>query len=448
MTRRPNPQPVSTRASAAAAALVLAMVAGACSSGDDGNAKRDDAGGWNPEQVIAADTQVGEADPSCTGETDGILRIGSLLPATGDLAILGPPMFAAADLAVADINAAGGVNGRPVEYLRGDEGTTNADATVASHLQAGVDVILGAASSGVSEDEMPKIVDACKIMFSPANTGAGFTVSDDDDLYFRTAPSDILQGRVLAQLALEDGVASAAILARNGTYGESLAYFTKGPLEANGIHVVREAFYDPEASEFSGDVDAIINANPDALFLIGYRESGRLLRTLRDRGFTPDVKRIYFTDGNTLNNIGADFAEPGALLGIRGTFPSAQVPPEFTTRLMELDPTLVDLVYGPEAYDAVVITALAAVAAGTDQSDAVAGKINGITREGQPCGSFAECRDLLAVGTDIDYNGPSGPQDFAQPGEPTVATIAIHSFGENNQIDTTTTQYRSVALTP
>jgi branched-chain amino acid transport system substrate-binding protein len=94
----------------------------------------------------------------------------------------------------------------------------------------------------------------------------------------------------------------------------------------------------------------------------------------------------------------------------------------------------------------VVITALAATAAGTDRPDEIARHINEVTRGGTACINFVQCRDLLASGTDIDYNGPSGLLDFTLPGEPSTATIAVLTFGQDNHIDTTATQYRNVAI--
>ena len=103
--------------------------------------------------------------------------------------------------------------GQPIAYLPGDSGDADPDIanpTVDAHLAANADVIVGAASSGISLNVIDKITGACKIQFSPANTSPEFTDYDDDDLYFRTAPSDILQGQVLADLMVADGVANAA----------------------------------------------------------------------------------------------------------------------------------------------------------------------------------------------------------------------------------------------
>ena len=429
--------------------LGLSMVAAACGDDDDTEASSDTTEEATDEGGNDLAPPLGDAAPTCTGEADGTLSIGGLLPQTGDLSFLGPPEEAGAALAVSDVNAAGGVLGQSIVFTPGDSGDTDPDIanpTVDSHLAAGADAILGAASSGVSLNVIDKITGDCKIQFSPANTSPEFTDYDDDDLYFRTAPSDVLQGQVLADLMIEDGVASAALLARQDSYGEGLLEFTKTPFEEQGGEVVLDQVYDPEAQSFEAEVDAVVSEDADALVMIGFDESSRILSSLFEQGFTPDQKKIYLVDGNIGNALGEDFTEPGTLVGIKGTLPSAELTDDFRSRLLATDPSLVDFSYSAETYDAVVIMALAAIAADTDDPAAVAAQINGITRDGEACETFADCAALLADGTDIDYNGPSGPQEFSQPGEPTAASFAIMSYGDDNQIDESLTEFRQASL--
>jgi len=425
------------------------MVAAACGDDDDTEASSDTTEEATDEGGNDLAPPLGDAAPTCTGEADGTLSIGGLLPQTGDLSFLGPPEEAGAALAVSDVNAAGGVLGQSIVFTPGDSGDTDPDIanpTVDSHLAAGADAILGAASSGVSLNVIDKITGDCKIQFSPANTSPEFTDYDDDDLYFRTAPSDVLQGQVLADLMIEDGVASAALLARQDSYGEGLLEFTKTPFEEQGGEVVLDQVYDPEAQSFEAEVDAVVSEDADALVMIGFDESSRILSSLFEQGFTPDQKKIYLVDGNIGNALGEDFTEPGTLVGIKGTLPSAELTGDFRSRLLATDPSLVDFSYSAETYDAVVIMALAAIAADTDDPAAVAAQINGITRDGEACETFADCAALLAEGTDIDYNGPSGPQEFSQPGEPTAASFAIMAYGDDNQIDESLTEFRQASL--
>jgi len=425
--------------------LGLSLLAAACGDDDDTEASDDTTEDDSSGGDATAPPEFGDAAPECTGEADGTLRIGGLLPETGNLAFLGPPETAGAQLAVNEINAAGGVLGQPIVYSPGDSGDTSTDIanqTVDRHLNEGADVILGAASSGVSFTVIDKIVDACKIQFSPANTSPDFTDYDDDDLYFRTAPSDVLQGRVLADLMAEDGKTSVALLALQDPYGEGLLEFTKQPFEEAGGEVVVERVYDPQAQNFDAEVDEVVAAEPDAVVVIGFDESSRIMTGLFEAGITPD--QLYLVDGNIGNATGDDFTTPGALVGVQGTQPAAEVTDEFKNQLLGVDPGLIDYNYAPETYDAVVITALAAELAGTDDPAQIATFINGVTREGEKCGTWADCKALIDGGTtDIDYDGPSGPQSFSQVGEPTEASFSISTYGENNQIDNAATTFRT-----
>ena len=163
---------------------------------------------------------------AATAAGDGVLKIGTLLPQTGSLAFLGPPEFAGVDLAIKDINAAGGVLGKDVVQSDPDSGDTSTDIasqSVNKLLTEKVDAIVGAASSGVSLTVIDKITGSGVVQFSPANTSPTFTDYKDNGLYFRTAPSDVLQGRVLGDLMIEDGASTVGILALQDPYGTGLA---------------------------------------------------------------------------------------------------------------------------------------------------------------------------------------------------------------------------------
>jgi hypothetical protein len=162
------------------------------------------------------------ANPDATGNP---LIIGTLLPQTGDLAFLGPPEIAGVKLAIQDINAAGGVLGQPVQLVEGDSGdatTDTATQTVDRELQANVNAIIGAASSTVSKTVIDRITGAGVLQFSPANTSDEFTTYNDNGLYFRTAPPDLLQAQALSDLISGAGNTSVGILALNDPYGTVL----------------------------------------------------------------------------------------------------------------------------------------------------------------------------------------------------------------------------------
>jgi hypothetical protein len=227
-----------------------------------------------------------------SGDGTGPLKIGTLLPLTGSLAFLGPPEVAGVQLAINEINEAGGVLGAPVEVVSGDSGDTStniATQTVASHQQAGVHAIIGAASSDVTKTVIDTVTQAGILMFSPANTSNDFTTYEDNGLYFRTAPPDLMQGQVLADLITQEGNQSVGILAQNGEYGTGLAEVIVENLDNAGLgeDVVKSEYYDPNASDFSDVVQKMKDLNPDAIVVIGFDESGRIIQAMNEQGIGP-----------------------------------------------------------------------------------------------------------------------------------------------------------------
>ena len=421
---------IKTRARNFGALVVgLALVAGACGGSDDAAEE--------PAEEPAAEEPAEE--PAAETAGDGVLRLGGLLPETGNLAFLGPPEFAGVELAVAEINAAGGVNGADVEWLPGDSGDNGdvANATVDRLLAEDVDAFIGAASSGVSLTVIDKITNAGKIQFSPANTSPAFTDYADNGLYFRSAPSDVVQGAALADLMIGDGALTAAFIVMNDSYGTGLFEYTSAPYTDAGGEIVYEVIYDPQAENFDAEVSAAVEADPDAIVIIGFDETSKILTGLIEAGAGPADKMLYGSDGNMGNALAQAFDDPGVVAGMRGTVPGVdiEVNEEFIARLLEVDPDLQDFAYSGESYDAAIVIALAAIAAGDDDGVAVGAQINDVTRGGEKCTTFAGCAAILADGGDIDYDGVSGPLEFIDAGEPSEASILIKEFNASGELE-------------
>lgn len=413
----------------AASALVLA----ACGSEDSSSdAESNDS---------PSESSSSSAEPVAEG--DGTLTFGSLLPATGSLAFLGPPEFAGVDLAVKEINEAGGVLGKDVVHVRGDSGDADSGIAPAESdklIDAGSDVIVGAASSGVSLTAIDKIMSAGVVMYSPANTSTAFDEGDyaEPDLYFRTAPSDILQGAVLANLLVKDGRKNVAILARQDAYGETLAKEIKKNLEAQGSAVALTEFYGEKAQTFDTQVQEIAGAGADAVVLVAFEETTSIIPQLVSAGAGPKDLPTYFVDGNTAD-YSSEASVPlpaGTLEGTKGTIPGAETAGDFKDRLKGVDPKLTDYSYSAESYDAVVTSALAAIAAQSDAGEAIASKLVDVTTGGEKCTTFADCAALLEAdpAADIDYDGVSGPIELGETGSPTAASIGIYEYDAENKI--------------
>ncbi len=315
---------------------------------------------FNKAAILVATAVAGLVLAGCGGggTASGPLKIGSLLPETGSLAFLGPPEFAGVDLAVADINAAGGVLGENIEHIRGDSGDTSTDIaqqTTDSHISAGVSAIVGAASSGVSFTVIDKIAGAGIVHFSPANTSPDFTNYADDGYYFRSAPSDTFQGAVLGQLMAKEGAKNAVFLNLDYAYGNGLAKYAKAAFTGTSTNIV----YNPQAAEFSADVAKAKAAKPDAIAIIGFDETAKIFTELIKQGIGPNKVKTYLVDGNLSSGAYKDLPA-GIMKGVKATLPGVFADGALQNRLLSVDPALADFSYAAESYDAVVLIALAA----------------------------------------------------------------------------------------
>ncbi|MDQ1629378.1 MAG: branched-chain amino acid transport system substrate-binding protein [Actinomycetota bacterium] len=365
---------------------------------------------------------------------DGQLVVGTLLPQTGSLAFLGPPEFAGVDLALKDINDAGGVLGKPVKKFDSDSGDTSTDTasqSVDRLLSQKVDAIVGAASSSTTLTVIDKITGAGVLQISPANTSIELIDYPDHGLYFRTAPPDLLQGRIIGDLMAADGHSTAGILALQDSYGTGLAKTATAAFESSGGKVVQTVIYDPKAASFATEVSKIKAADPEAIVLISFDEVFKIIPELIKQGIGPQNKKIYLVDGD-LKNFGTKDFPKGTFTGTKGTTPGVQSGDAFKNRLKSINPKLTDFNYGPEAYDATTLVALAATAAKNDSGAAIASKMQEVSAGGEKCKSYKDCLALLQAGKDIDYDGVSGPIEFNSKGDPSEATIGIYQYGADN----------------
>lgn len=377
------------------------------------------------------------------GATDvGTLKIGTALPITGNLAFLGPPEEAGVALALKEINDADA--GIQLEVVFGDSGDTDNKAyetEIPRLLNEGVKAIIGAASSGVSLQFIDQVTGAGVIQFSPANTSAAFTTYDDDGLYFRTAPSDVLQGEVLGNLIADDGREKIAMIVLNDPYGTGLADFTTQAFEAAGGEVLAAPTYNAGDTNFTSQINEVLAVSPDAIVLITFDEAKTIVPELVAQYPAED---LYFVDGN-LANYSDDFPA-GTLTGAKGTYPGVDPTTvvEFLERMNDHWMSLgnADLggvyAYGPESYDATILLAIASLAAGSTDSRAIADKlqeVSGGSGNGTECTSFAACAALINDGEVVNYIGVSSAIAFDDVGDPTEGNILINRYKADNTFE-------------
>src|SRR3954471_8063263 len=314
--------------------------------------------------LTACSGNSGDGDTGTKGSGDPLV-IGSLLPETGSLAFLGPPEIAGVNLAIKEINANGGVAGQDVKIEHADSSDADnaevATQSVTDLKSKHVQVIIGAASSAVTRNVVDDITGSNIVQISPANTATD--LSGKSPFYFRTAPSDILQGRALGNLILSDGVQNLGVLVFNDDYGTSLRDQVKSVVEEGGGTITygnEGEEFDPKATSFADPVTAVLATNPEAIVIIAFEQTKQIVPELVQRGY--DMSKIYFVDGN-LSDYSKDF-EPGTLEGAQGTLPGAYPDDAFKDRLLGVDSKLADFSYAAESYDATMLAALAAVKGG------------------------------------------------------------------------------------
>ena len=394
----------------------------------------------------AADDEAATTEETTSAAVESLaLKIGTALPVTGNLAFLGPPEEAGVLLAQADINAAAA--GIDLELVLGDSGDTDNKAyetEIPRLLNEGVSAIVGAASSGVSLQFIDQVTkEAGVIQISPANTSPTFTDYDDDGLYFRTAPSDVLQGEVLGNLLAADGHETVAMIVINDAYGTGLRDNATLAFEAAGGSVVSTPSYNVGDTNFTSQINEMLAEDPDAIVVLAFDETKTIVPALIDAGFSNSG--LYFTDGN-LADYSADF-EAGLIEGSKGTLPgppSDTISADYKERANALwisngGEELTSWAYSTESYDAVVLLALAALAAGSSDSAEMAAKmseVSGYTGGGTKCATFAECAEIINGGGVADYDGLSGGIALNEAGDPTETAIGIYQFDADNRPQT------------
>jgi len=408
---------------AATSALVLAGCAAGSTSGDGASSYT-------------------AADCAADSTSENTFKVGGLLPITGSLAFLGPPEIAGVGLAVADINAAGGVNGTDACFYSTDSGDSS-DMTVSTAsaedlIKSKVSVVIGAASSSVTLNVVDSFTEAKIVEISPANTAA--TLSGYSPFYFRTAPPDTVQGSALGQLVVGDGNANVAFLVFNDAYGTGLRDSTAQAIEEGGGVVTygntgAGQEFPPAQTTFSAEVTAAIASGPDAIVVIAFDETKSIVPELVAQGW--DMSKVYFCDGNT-GSYKDDF-EAGTLVGVQGTVPGAKAEGTFKENMSAYwlaveGEELLDWSYGAESYDSTILAALAATKGGATDPVTIQANLAAVSGAtgGEKCGTYADCVALIKDGKEIRYQGPSGAGPFNENNDPSSAFIGIFKYDESN----------------
>jgi branched-chain amino acid transport system substrate-binding protein len=373
----------------------------------------------------------------------GGVTIGALLPLSGDLAVYGQTVQKGIQLAIKQLNAAGGPLGMQLKVTFRDTQTDPTALRDSAEKLVNVDKVPAIVGPMIRSDvATPVTAPNHVVIISPSNTPTWVTTLEDDDYTFRTTASDAIQGKVLGEMAWEVGYKTASILYINDPYGGGLAESTKEAFEKVGGRVLGMAAYDPGSVAYKMQLTELAKGDPDVLILIGYPESGIVIirQALSDDLFD----QFLFPDGmqseQIIEDVGGNYLE-----GMYGTGPGAADNQSYKNYLASYEAEYDEkpaTAYTENAYDGVVVIALAMQAAGAEAFKADPGKAirDNLRRVANPPGEkitasvedFRKALKLLSEGKDIDYEGAAGSIDFDQYGD-TVTPILVWKI-ENGTI--------------
>ena len=368
--------------------------------------------------ALAATTALNAASHS------GAIKLGFLGGITGPIESLMPPIQAGAQLAVDEVNGAGGVGeGQMIELVVGD--TTCVDATAAANAadrMVNVDevtAIVGAMCSGATISAANNAaVPAGVVMVSPASTSPALTSLEDKDQVFRTAPSDAFQGGVLADALISRGIDNVAVSYVNNDYGKGFAESFEAAFTGGGGTVAASEAHEDGKADYRAEIGNLSSAGADTLVVLAYVDGsgGTIIQQAVEGG---DFSQFVGGDGMVGDAIG-ERAGPGAD-GMIATRPgSPDLPGGETFRTAAegagLDP---DATFAAQSYDAAMLLALAMEKTGGSKDGLAAALREVATAPGEKVypGEFAKAKELIAAGTDIDYDGASTAAEFDDAGD-------------------------------
>lgn len=381
----------------------------------------------------ASNTPSSPSDAASSPATDGGLKIGGLLPLSGDLAAIGQNMPDAARLAVDTINACGGVNGKPVTFVSEDDQTDPAAGAAAmaklveSEKVAGV---VGSFASSVSSAAVDTAVRDKVMLISPGSTSPVFTdrakKGDFNGFWARTAPPDTYQAAALAALAKKRGYQNVGTVVINNDYGVGFERaFVNAFTKAGGKITDKEkpVRYDPKAPTLDSEAAAAFAGKPDAVAAVLYSESGSLLlQAAYKQGLTNGVT-LLLTDGvyseDFTKQVGKGTDGKSIIAGALGTVPGASGKSlEAFTKLWKEKTGKEVTAFVPHTWDAAVLLMLAAEAAKANTGEGIKSKIRDVSGgPGQEVSDACEAIALVREGKDINYQGASGDVDIDENGD-------------------------------
>jgi neutral amino acid transport system substrate-binding protein len=399
------------------------------------------------------------APATSTGASSGSgkgLRIGSLLPATGDLASIGQQMIDAVPYLVETVNACGGVNGEKVELVAVDD-QTDPKAGAAGMTQLAtvnkVAGVVGSFASSVSSAAVSIAVPNKVMLISPGSTSPKFTEQAQkgefkgggpNNYWSRTAPPDTYQALALAQLASKKGYKRVSTVVINNDYGVGFERAFVQAFEKLGGTVVNKSNpvrYDQKSTTFDTEAQQVFKDKPDAVLGVFYEETGSLfIKAAYQQGLTKGVQMLL-TDGVKSDTfperVGKSADGKYIVSGVIGTVPgSSGKGLEAFNKLWQSKKNAPPAPYTAHAWDAAALLTLAAQSAKENTGVGIASKIGEVSSgSGQEVTDVCEGLKLLKEGKKINYQGASGNVDIDSNGD-VIGVYDVWTVDDKGKVNT------------
>jgi len=419
--------------------LVVALVGAAC-TGDNKSSQPT----TTAKAVVPASTTT-TASPT----TPPKFTFGFIAPSAPLLLDLAYAQENALSLAVADINAGGGVLGAPVAATTTDDRAAGSVANAVTDLvKGGATGLLGPVGSNDAQAAIPAVAGAGSLTCSASATLTDLNSSPPVAAFYRTALPDADTVEFVARQIEEKRNAAApgqpwkvAIVARADDYGTSVSSGLSALLASQGI-TTSVVTYNPEQTSLAQPAGQVVALAPNTVVAVTYEEAPRLLDQLINQGipapaiigldamFVPRLAEMTFSgqpqklDGMTVIGITGD----RAFLRRLNALPSGQV------------------MFGAQLYDCAMVMALAAEAARSADPAQYGPKLNAVLSGARPCSTYADCKAKLDAGESIAYQGQLGTFTFSDTNTPTASRFTVANLANGNFVVAKTVDLDLTAL--
>src|SRR3954466_2722622 len=428
-----------TKTKTAAAALALCAAAGLAAA----------------TATHASGTRVAAAAKSCSFD----LRIGDVLPFTGDLAAYGANLDRAVKIAVGLQNAALKQNRltrrASVKLVGSEDGQTQASASVEAATKLvksnHANVLIGEMASSATIPMAQSVAIPNRIVqISPTSSAPQLTTIADNGYLWRTYPSDTLQGKVLAQAAIKafGSGATLNIGARNDAFGTALKQLFVTEYQRLGGKIGVNESWNPDQPTFDTEAQKLGGGNPAGYIIIDFPETFAKFAPALVRTGKWDANKTFMTEALRNTTVLDQIGSP--VVGLRGTAASAAGGPAGASFAAYWKQN----VKGAKPYtgfegtslDAVNVAFLAALQACSSSPAKIKGnlvKVSGPPGTKVTYLQMAKAIKLIRAGKDVDYEGAFSPVDFDANGDISSAVFEIWKYSAAGKIDTlSTTTFR------